>query len=173
MYRNVKLRLSWQAFTLIELLVVIAIMAIAAAIVVPMTASAGNMQLRAAANLVAADLEYAKSMAISRGQMYSVVFDKTTETYQIEDPNGVIPHPVRKGFSYRVDFRNDGRLSQVDIADVSFDSGSRVLFDYLGSPYNGNSPPGPLNNGVITLQGGGATKTVRVEPVTGYVTISN
>jgi prepilin-type N-terminal cleavage/methylation domain-containing protein len=173
MYGNVKLRLSWQAFTLIELLVVIAILAVAAAIVVPMTASAGSMQLRAAANLVAADLEYAKSMAISRGQMYSVVFDKTTETYQIEDPNGVISHPVKKGFPYRVDFRNDSRLSQVDIDDVSFDAGNRIAFDYLGSPYNGNSPPGPLNSGVITLRGGGATKTVRVEPVTGYVTISN
>ncbi len=173
MYRNVKMKLSWPAFTFIELLVVIAILAIAAAIVVPMTASAGSMQLRAAANLVAADLEYAKSMAISRGQMYAVVFDKTAETYQIEDPNGVIPHPVRKGFPYRVDFHNDNRLSQVDIADVNFDTGSRIVFDYLGSPYNGNSPPGPLNNGVVTLQAGGVTKTVRVEPVTGYVTISN
>jgi prepilin-type N-terminal cleavage/methylation domain-containing protein len=173
MHRKTKLRLIRRGFTLIELMVVIVILAIAAAVVVPMASSAGSMQLRAAANMVAADLEYAKSMAISRGQMYSVVFYKTTETYQVVDQQTgiVIPHPVKKGFNYIVDFRSDGRLSQVDIADVSFDLSSGVIFDYLGSPYNGGGAP--LNNGVVTLQAGGVTKTVRVEPVTGFITISN
>ena len=69
-------------FTIIEVILVVLIIGIAAAVVVPMVSSAGGMQIRAAVNMVAADLEYAKSMAISRGQPYSVVFDKTTETYQ-------------------------------------------------------------------------------------------
>ena len=157
-------------FTLVELLIVIAIIMIAALTAIPMMSSAASVQIRSAANMIAADLEYAKSMAISRAQYFSVVFDKNTESYWIEDQDGiVIPHPVKKGFDYVIDFQNDGRLNKVDIVDADFDATSEVKFDYLGSPYNGNSTP--LNSGVISLQAGGTTTTVTVEPVTGFVSI--
>ncbi|MBN2129658.1 MAG: prepilin-type N-terminal cleavage/methylation domain-containing protein [Sedimentisphaerales bacterium] len=162
-------------FTLIELMIVMVILGVAAAIAVPMISSAGGMQIRAASNMLAADLEYAKSAAISRGEYYSVVFDKTAETYEIQDETGtVVPHPVRKQFDYRVDFQNEGRLNRVDLVDADFDGFSAVTFDYLGSPLAGT--PGTLaalNSGVITLEAGGITKTVSVEPVTGYITISD
>jgi type II secretion system protein H len=175
MCRNMDTKIVRCGFTMIELLIVMAILAIAAAIVVPMASSAGSMQLRAAANIVAADLEYAKSMSISRGQKYAIVFDKTTETYRVTDAAGVtIPHPVKKGFPFTVDFHNDGRLSQVDIVSVSFDGAAAVSFDYLGSPYSGTGgAAAPLNSGVITLRAGGVTRTVTVEPVTGYISVSN
>ncbi|MCH7557049.1 MAG: prepilin-type N-terminal cleavage/methylation domain-containing protein [Planctomycetes bacterium] len=157
-------------FTLVELLIVIAIIAIAALTAIPMMSSAASMQIRSAANMITADLEYAKSMAISRAQYFSVVFDKNTESYWIEDQDGnVLLHPVKKGFDYVIDFQNDSRLNKVDIVDVDFDATSKVTFDYLGSPYNGNSTP--LNSGVISLQAGGTTTTVTVEPVTGFVSI--
>jgi prepilin-type N-terminal cleavage/methylation domain-containing protein len=159
-------------FTLIEILIVVVIIAIAAMIVVPMMSSAASLQIRAAANMVAADLEYAKSLAISRGQYISVVFDKTIESYQIEDQNGdVVPHPVKKGFNYIVDFQNDSRLDRVDIVNADFDTTNEVKFDYLGSPFNGNDSP--LNAGTISLQADSLTKTVTVEPVTGYISISD
>jgi prepilin-type N-terminal cleavage/methylation domain-containing protein len=152
-------------FTILELMLVVLIIGIAAAVVVPMVSSAGSLQVRAAANMIAADLEYAKSMAISRAQYYSVVFYPSTESYQVVDQGGnVIPHPVKKGFTYVVNFANDGRLDQVDIASASFNGTSRVTFDYLGSP---------LNGGVITLSAGGVTKTVNVEPVTGFISVSD
>jgi len=166
--------MNHKAFTIIEILIVVALLAIAAMMAVPMMSSAASIQIDSAANMIAADLEYAKSMAISRGQKFSVVFDKTTETYQIKDQDGaVIPHPVKKGFSYVIDFRNDRRLNRVDIVDANFDGTNEVKFDYLGSPYNGNAPPTPLNSGVVSLQAAGATKTIRVEPVTGYISIGN
>ena len=172
MCRNVVPIIVRHGFTMIELLIVVAILAIAAAIAVPMVSSAGSMQLRAAVTMMAADLEYAKSMSISRGQRYSVVFDKTTETYRITDESGTtISHPIKKGFFYTVDLRADGRLDQVDIVDANFDGTSAVSFNYLGSPFNGAGTD--LNSGVITLQAGGATRTVNVEPVTGYLSISN
>jgi prepilin-type N-terminal cleavage/methylation domain-containing protein len=162
-----------RGFTLIELIIVIVIISIAALTAVPMMSSAASVQIRSAANMLTADLEYAKSMAISRGQKYSVVFDKNTESYRIEDQDGnVIPHPVKKGFDYAINFQNDGRLNKVDIVDADFDGTSEVQFDYLGSPYNGNSPPAPLNSGVITLQAGGTTATVSVEAVTGFISIN-
>ncbi len=161
-----------RAFTIIEILIVVVLLAIAGMMVVPMMSSAASIQIESAANIVAADLEYAKSMAISRGQNFSVVFDKAAETYQIKDQNdNVIPHPVKKGFNYVVDFRNDRRLNRVDIFDANFDATSEVQFDYLGSPINGNNTA--LNSGVISLQAAGVTKTIRVEPVTGYISIGN
>jgi general secretion pathway protein H len=176
MGRKLNARRARRGFTLIELMIVMVILAIAAAMVVPMASSAGSMQVRAAGNMVAADLEYAKSMAISRGQKYSVVFDTTNETYKVTDQNGnTISHPVKQGFLYTVNFRNDNdsRLNQVDIATVSFDGSSAVSFDYLGSPYSGTGGSvAPLNSGVITLQAGGVTKTVNVEPVTGYISVN-
>jgi prepilin-type N-terminal cleavage/methylation domain-containing protein len=159
-------------FTVVEILIVVVIMAIMAVMVVPMMTSAASMQIRSAANMVAADLEYAKSMAISRGQKFSVVFDKAAESYRIEDQGGtVISHPVKKGFYYVIDFRNDSRLDKVDIVDVDFDATSEVKFDYLGSPWNGSDTP--LNSGVISLQAGGTTATVTVEPVTGFISITD
>ena len=164
-------RAASTGFTIIEILVVVAIILIAAIISIPMMTSAADMQICSAANMIAADLEYAKGMAIGSGQTFSVVFDKTAELYWIENQDGsIIEHPVKKGFTYKIDFRNDSRLDKVDIVDVDFDSTSKIKFDYLGSPYNGNN--NPLNSGVIHLQAGGTTMTITVEPVTGFISIS-
>ena len=163
---------SSAGFTMIELLMVIVIMAIAAAVVVPMASSAASMQLRSAANMVAADLEYAKSMSISRGQWHSVVFDPTNEAYRIVGDDGVtvIPHPVKQGFDYVMNFQSESRLSRVDILSANFDGSSTVRFDYFGSPQGGL---GPLNSGAITLRAGDAERTVNVEPVTGFISVSD
>ena len=152
---------SRNGFTMIEILILAVILTIVALTAVPMLSSAGTIQIRAASNMIAADLEYAKSMAISRGQHYSVVFYQNAERYQIEDPGGVIPHPVKKG-DYIVDFQNDSRLSRVDISSVNFGGWPEVAFDSLGSPDNG---------GTVTLQANGATVTITVEPITGYISI--
>jgi prepilin-type N-terminal cleavage/methylation domain-containing protein len=159
-----------SGFTVIELLIVVVILAIAAMTAIPMMTSAGSVQIRSAANMVAADLEYAKSVAIARGQKFSVVFDKNAGSYSIKDQAGnVIAHPVKKGSNYVIGFRDKG-LDKVDIADVDFDGTSTVKFDYLGSPYNGNN--NPLNRGVVELQAGGKTITITVEPVTGFISIA-
>ncbi len=164
------LRVSGCGFTLIEIVIVVVIIAIAAMTAIPLITSADSFKIRSAANMIAADLEYAKTLSISRSESFSVVFDKTTESYQLKDQSGaVIPHPVKKGFDYIVDFRNDGRLSRVDIYDVNFDATSEIKFDYLGSPYNGVD--NPLNTGVVSLRVGQLTATVNIEPVTGFISI--
>ena len=170
---RLRLRTRQRAgFTLAEILIVVVIIAIAAMMAIPMAGSASSMQIRSAANLIAADIEYAKSMAISRQQFYSVVFDHGTDSYQIRDKNGnVIGHPVKKGFNYVVSFRNDSRLSKVDIVSANFNATNEVKFDYLGSPYDGAG--NLLNGGIITLQAGAETMHINVEPVTGYVSITN
>ncbi len=153
-----------HGFTIVELLIVVVILSIVALTAIPMMSSAASIQIRSAANMIAADLEYARSMAISRGQNHSVVFDKNTDSYKIVDLNGnVIQHPVKKGFTYVVDFRNESRLSRVDITNAAFNGDQTVVFDCLGSPDSG---------GTVNLQAGGINTTITVEPVTGFVSIS-
>jgi prepilin-type N-terminal cleavage/methylation domain-containing protein len=160
-------------FTIIEVMLVVIIIGIAAAVVVPMASSAASMQLRSAANMVAADLEYAKSMSISRARYYTVDFNPSTESYRILDPNGVvIPHPVKKGSDYVVSFPNESRLSKVQIVTTNFNTNSKVKFDYLGTPYNGNGVA-LTSPGTVTLRAGGMMKVVTVEAVTGFISVSN
>jgi len=150
-------------FTIVEIIIVVVIISIAALVAVPMMSSAGSVQLRAAANMVLADLEYAKSMAISRGQNYSVEFDINTESYCVKDQTDtVIEHPVTRK-PYVISFKNDSRLNRVDIISANFSGIASVTFDCLGSPVN--------NGGDVVLQAGGNTSTVTVEPVTGFITI--
>ena len=173
--REGRLRLlaAFSGFTMIELVIVVIIIAIAAMTAIPLITSADSFQIRSAANMIASDLEYAKTISISRGQSFSVVFDKSTESYSIKQEGSTEPiwHPVKKGFRYVINFASDSRLNRVDIVDAVFDATSEVKFDYLGSPYNGSNAP--LNNGVITLEAGGITKWVHVEPVTGYISITD
>ena len=154
-----------SGFTIIEVLIVVVILSIAAFVAIPMVGSAASMQIRSASNMIAADLEYARSMAISRGANYTVVFDCNNNRYWIEDQyNTVISHPVKKGFDYVVDFQNDSRLGKVGIIDEA-NNLSSVTFDYFGSPANG---------GDIELEAGEDIEiTISVEEVTGFITISN
>jgi Tfp pilus assembly protein FimT len=157
------LRRVCGGFTLVEIVIIVVIISIAALVAIPMMSSAASLQIRSAANMVSADLEYARSMAISMGQNYSVVFDKDADSYKIVDPVGnVIQHPVKKGFNYVVDFQNESRLSRVDITIADFSGDQTIVFDCLGSPDSG---------GTVILQADGTTKTVTVEPVTGFISI--
>ncbi|MHC4195742.1 MAG: pilus assembly FimT family protein [Planctomycetota bacterium] len=158
------MRKTSRGFTLIEILVVVVIMAIAAMLAVPLFSSAGDIQLQAAADLIAADLEYAKSMSIT-------LFDKGAESYSVREPDGTIAlHPVNIGSNYEVNFSTDSRLNQVDIFDVSFDGGNEVKFDSIGNALNASG--GSLaSNGTIILHADGETKTVQVKRKTGYISI--
>jgi prepilin-type N-terminal cleavage/methylation domain-containing protein len=159
---------SRRGFTLVEVIIVVVILSIAAMMAIPMMSSAGSVQIRSAADAIAADLEYAKSMAISRQRKYSVVFDIDNESYWIQDDTSPDPikHPVKRGFDYVIDFKKDNRMNKVDIYSVNFDSTTAIkfTFDYLGSPDDG---------GNITLRADGATVIITVEPVTGFISISN
>lgn len=159
--RVTEMRIKSSGFTVIEIIVVIVIMAIAAVCAIPLMSSAGSTQIRSAANVVASDLEYAKSMAIANQKNYTVVFNPGNESYQIEDADGVIDHPVKK-CPYVMNFSTDSRLNRVGIDSVSF-SGNSVTFDSLGIPDNG---------GNVILGATDATATVSVEDVTGFISIN-
>jgi prepilin-type N-terminal cleavage/methylation domain-containing protein len=163
-------RKTLPAFTLVEVIIVLMIIGIVAAIVIPMHVSAASTELKTAANMIASDLEYAKSMAISTGKSYFVVFDTSAEGYCIKDAGGqVITHPVHIGANYAVSFAGDGRLDKVDIVSTTFGAANTIKFDSLGSPFDGTGAA--LNNGVVQLSAESQTMKVKIEPVTGYISI--
>ena len=163
-----------KGFSLAEVILVVIIIAVAAMIAVPMFSSASGLQLSSAANMVAADLEYAKSLAITNQEAYSIVFDAAGDSYQMLDStDAVVEDPVRTGMGVAVDFTTDSRFNQVDIVSVSFGSTGTidtVEFDYLGAPYDGDFDP-LTSDGEIVLTAGQETITIIVKPVTGYIII--
>jgi hypothetical protein len=78
---------------------------------------------------------------------------------------------VNVGTKYVVDFTADSRLEQVNITNLNFSGGSEVGFDSMGSPQD-STGTALSSNGKVTLTGGGETKKVIVEPVTGHVRIT-
>jgi type II secretion system protein H len=175
-FQNVKT----AGFTMIEILIVVVILAVAAMIVVPALSSAADMQVRSAANTIAADLDYARGLAITRQKNYTVVFDPASESYAIQEYDGaanpLIKNPLTNQ-DFTMDIDADSRLSQVDIdsADFDGDADDAVTFNYLGAPCAGIGAVTPLNSGIITIQDkNGAFKLyVKVEAATGYVIIDN
>jgi len=163
---------SHAGFTLIEIIVVMVILSIAALLAVPMLGNAADFQVKSAAAQIASDLDYARGLAVTHQKVFSVVFDPSKETYKIQDVSGnLVSHPVRPG-GFHVDFTRDSRLSRVNISDADFDGDTTLTFDYLGAPYSGSGTAVPLNAGSITLQADQFTFRENVEPVTGYVMIT-
>ena len=175
-YLEQKKQNGFNGFTLVEIIVVVVILGIAALVAVPMLSSAADMQVRAAANRLAADLDYAKGLAVTYQTGYAVVFNTANESYDIrKSPYGtddIVKNPVRADQDYIVNFTTDSNMSRVAIDSTAGLTDDTVTFDYLGSPYSGAGTATPLNSGVITLQAGDFTMTVDIEPMTGYVSIS-
>ncbi|MDO8303423.1 MAG: GspH/FimT family pseudopilin [Sedimentisphaerales bacterium] len=164
-----KEQIQKNGFTLVEILIVVAILAIAMAMAVPMFSGAADFQLQSGANMIAADLEYAKSMAISTQQQHGVIFDTGAETYSVVNSSDTpLSHPVKKGFPYTIDFSADSRLNRVDLKTAP----SKIYFDSMGNPLDASFAAMTVA-ATITLEqkGGGSTMTITIEPVTGYIRI--
>lgn len=71
-------------FTLIELLMVITLVGILAAMVLPSFEPSLNDQLRATARILATDLAYARSLAVTTNSRYRIVFDVKENRYTLE-----------------------------------------------------------------------------------------
>ena len=73
-----------NALTLIEVLLVVAIMAILAGMAIPNANPSITEQVRSAASILAADLAYTRSQAITYGSQFAVTFDTDEGKYEIE-----------------------------------------------------------------------------------------
>jgi prepilin-type N-terminal cleavage/methylation domain-containing protein len=161
-----------QAFTLVELLVVVLIMAIAGAMIIPMMTGTGEMQALSAARMIATDIQYAQSYAITNQLDVTVQFNPGIDKYELSrypktGANDTLHHPMT-GKDYIVDFHTQDGFDRLDLGSASFDVGNgnndpnSVVFDELGSPSGGGS---------VTVLGGSQTYRIDVTSVTGTVSV--
>jgi len=71
-------------FSLVELLIVISLMGILAGIVLPHFNPGIHEQLQASAQIVAADLSYARDLAVTNDSSYRISFDVAENQYTLE-----------------------------------------------------------------------------------------
>jgi prepilin-type N-terminal cleavage/methylation domain-containing protein len=73
-----------NGFTLLELLIVVTLMSIIAAVALPSAAPSIGVQLSSAAEVVAGDLAYGRSLAVLNNDTYQFLFDLTDNQYTLE-----------------------------------------------------------------------------------------
>jgi hypothetical protein len=142
---------------------VVLVLAIAAAIVVPAFSESAGMQAMSAARIIASDIEYAQSLAVTRQEPMTIGFFPDQEKYGLYDTSGLLEHPIDHK-DYLVDFAADARgFGSLDVVSAEFGGSSNLSFDELGSPIAG---------GRVTLQAGSQVYHVDVAAVTGKVTVT-
>lgn len=120
-----------HGFTLIELLTVILILSIVLTVVGPMYRGGQKSDVTVLGRKLAADLRYAKSIAITSGRPYSVMFDFEKKNYTLGESNTV--HTIPDGVDMSL---------TLDVTNVNNKVGKIYFY-----------PDGSSSGGVIELQG--------------------
>jgi len=165
-----------RSFTLIELIVVTTIVSIIAVTAAPLFGSTSQRRLGAAASQLAADLRYARGLAVATRRHTWVTFQLNNERYRVRIESSIgggrenrvnVTHPITGAGNFRVDL-DTGDYAGIEIQSASFGGRKEVEFDRFGRPYNGQ---GTLlaDDGTVVLSTSGGTRTVRVVAETGMV----
>ena len=160
-----------RAFSLVEVLIVVMILGIVAALAAPMFGDVNTSKLRAAAQILAADLAFAQAESITHGQdTRVVVFDTTDHAYHLaanSDTATALTNPVGGG-DYRVTFGSGSAhaLDGVQITAVSVGGD-----DTLGFGMYGNLDQGA--DATVTLSIDGQSITVTLDADTGESSIGD
>ena len=164
-------RKQTRGFTLFELTIVVLVIGLISVVAIPAMVSARTAPgLRAAANMLAADIEYCQSACINTPQALQVVqFDTTNNKYWValaSSPNTPSTHPA-DGLPYSNDFQTgrSAALNGVSISGAVLNGGTTLAFDAYGRPQTGGV------NAVITLSATNGTVTVTVDGATGDISI--
>jgi prepilin-type N-terminal cleavage/methylation domain-containing protein len=158
-----------RAFSLVELLIVVVLVAIAATVAIPMLAGTDATRLRAAAQLLMADVAFAQMESITHADDPCVVtFNQANNSYTIArssapatpiaDPDTNEPYVTKFGIGRAAE------LAGVSIQGYSLGGDNQLAFGIYGQ--TDQSTPA-----VITLQAGGQTVTVRVDSTSGEASL--
>lgn len=163
-----------SAFTLIELVMVIVLIAIMAATVSVVISSYQTQHLRAAAERIASDLRYAKSLALSSARWHGAAFQAApVNTYNLYETDGTTDTNLKKPEDMSKDFIINlvSEYQGVTLTAVNIGGGSKVEFSPYGVPFTDKNGSAIAAAGVITLSGNGSTVTAVISPESGRVSI--
>jgi prepilin-type N-terminal cleavage/methylation domain-containing protein len=159
-------RIIGRGFTIIELVMVIVITAILAMLAIPRFESFYSLKLSGAVKKAMSDIRYVQQMALARNTNTRIIFNTATDTYeaQEENPRGsanwqYLKDPFTKA-NQVVNYRTDPQYKGVSIANVNFNSGNILQFDWQGTPQS---------EGQVTFTCRGNTRIIIVEANTGRV----
>ena len=146
------------AFSLLEVVLVLAIMAIVATIAVPRYARAlVRYRAETGARRLAADLEYARTLAHNSSSTQAVVFDAAADSYTLTGRTD----PDRPGQPYTVALAGDPY--RADLVSADFGGTASVTFDAYGTPDSG---------GTVRIEVGDYAFTVTVDGQSGDITLT-
>jgi prepilin-type N-terminal cleavage/methylation domain-containing protein len=163
-----------NAFTLAEILIVVIILGIVAALVIMSTAGTEATAAAAGADVVARDLELARSEAQRLQTFITVTFSEANDSYEITDAaNNIITHPLTNT-AETIFINNEIEDSEVSITSVDFGSGSTVVvFDQNGEPLASDKVSPISSDSKIVVTSGSASYSVKVAPITGRVLVKS
>jgi type II secretory pathway pseudopilin PulG len=169
--------------SLLELLMLVTVVAIIAAAALPMLSGDAGEQVASAAQTVAADLAYARGLAVANGSSYRITFDSGQNLYRLKHvgtnpslhtlPDGPMGSPNDPANERIVRFSEFPSLGTRVAIVAIMRSGAQALtpdveFDSHGSTRD-------IVETAIWLKAGGGNDvrylSVRVNPVTGLATV--
>lgn len=167
-------------FTLIELIVVVAIMGILVAVVaIRMNSSVPTIKLDAATSQIKEHIRLAQSRAELRQEKYLISFDTSDNTYGVYEsskyPSGNPIEEATSGNYISYDLDTDDPIEGGSIDSISnFGSSGtgQIEFDARGQPYDGKGGSLLISDEArITIKYDSNSSTIKVEPITGNVSI--
>lgn len=165
---NAKFLKNQKGFTLIELIVIVVIVGVLSYVVIANYSGTHNkLQYEAMIKKIAADVKYARSLALTEGKGARVYIDQANNRYYLKwDDGSYIKNPVG-GKDFVVQLGQD-KFSAVQITATAF-SGGRLDFSTSGSPSNaGSSFAGELN--LVSLNN---AKKIMITANTGFIRIED
>lgn len=91
-----------RGYTLVEVLITVAVLGILAAVVIPQLGAGATDQVSGAAQIITADLDYARSLAVTNNSTYQIEFDIARNRYVVTHTgantalNSLPDHPFRR-----------------------------------------------------------------------------
>ena len=149
-----------RGFSLLELTLVVAILAVVTAVAVPRFSAAHHRsRIDAAADRLVAELTLARETAIARGAAVEVIFDAARDRWSAPQLA-----PLTTGAPGHLVTDLHEAAEGVRLNTPALDGATALTFDAYGRPSTG---------GTLTLTAGAATRSVRVDPVTGRARLAD
>lgn len=161
-----------RAFTLVEMIMVMIIITILSVTAMISLNAMGTVRLDAAAKRMAADIRFARSLALSTSRWYGVsVGVDPSNNYTIYQTDGVTDTPIKDPAALQKDLSINlsNVYNGVVITSVNIGGGSKVEFHPLGTPYTDKNGAAISAPGTISLEYGGKSKTITITPNTGKI----